>query len=210
MFGNIFIIHQKYNNVGVIIIPLIRTDQSDNLINSMKSWYLGSLLSWSNWVSRRVFFCISHPSWVFIPEYATPKETFPRKKEDQKCKETSHNFERHWIVKCILVKDFYNLIFFFHIRYILNEVVMPVREKGRDLTQSYDKSPCTHRKIQKASWQHKKNATKNFDYTTIADWLRMVSWSNVQQSTPMVWLNRSTSAQPSTNRNSRVIKRTHI
>ena len=25
------------------------------------------------------------------------------------------------------------------------------REKGRDLTQSYDKSPYTHRKIQKAT-----------------------------------------------------------
>ena len=34
------------------------------------------------------------------------------------------------------------------------------REKGRDLTQSYDKSLYTHRKIQKATWQHK-NATKN-------------------------------------------------
>ena len=29
------------------------------------------------------------------------------------------------------------------------------REKGRDLTQSYDKSPYTHRKIQKATWKHK-------------------------------------------------------
>ena len=26
------------------------------------------------------------------------------------------------------------------------------REKGRDLTQPYDKSPYTHRKIPKASW----------------------------------------------------------
>ena len=32
------------------------------------------------------------------------------------------------------------------------------REKGRDRTQSYDKCPYTHRKIQKATWQHK-NAT---------------------------------------------------
>ena len=51
------------------------------------------------------------------------------------------------------------------------------REKGRDLTQSYDKSPYTDRKIQKSTWQHK-NATKNFDYTTIADRLRTVSWGN--------------------------------
>ena len=40
------------------------------------------------------------------------------------------------------------------------------REKGRDLTQSCDKNPYTHRTIQKATSQHK-NATKNFDYTTI-------------------------------------------
>ena len=33
-----------------------------------------------------------------------------------------------------------------------------MREEGNDLTQSYDKSPYTHRKIQKATWKHK-NAT---------------------------------------------------
>ena len=37
--------------------------------------------------------------------------------------------------------------------------VRPIIGKGRDLTQSYDKSPYNHRKIQKATWQHK-NATK--------------------------------------------------
>ena len=31
-----------------------------------------------------------------------------------------------------------------------------MREEGSVLTQSYDKSPYTHRKIQKAKWQHKK------------------------------------------------------
>ena len=51
------------------------------------------------------------------------------------------------------------------------------REKEIDLTQSYDKSPYTDRKIPKATWQHK-NATKNFDYTTIADRLRTVSLGN--------------------------------
>ena len=60
---------------------------------------------------------------------------------------------------------------------LVSVVSLISREKGRDLTQSYDKSPYTHRKIQKATWQHKK-ATKNFDYTTIADRLRTVSWSN--------------------------------
>ena len=51
-----------------------------------------------------------------------------------------------------------------------------LREKGRDLTQTYGKSPYTYRKIQKATWQHK-NATKNFYYTMIADRLTTVSWS---------------------------------
>ena len=45
------------------------------------------------------------------------------------------------------------------------------------MNQSCDKNPYTHRTIQKATWQHK-NATKNFDYTTIADRLRTVIWSN--------------------------------
>ena len=49
------------------------------------------------------------------------------------------------------------------------------REKGRGLTQSYDKNPYTDRKIHKATWQHK-YATKKFDYTTISDRLRTVSW----------------------------------
>ena len=59
------------------------------------------------------------------------------------------------------------------------------REKGRDLTQSCDKNPYTHRTIQKVTWQHK-NATKNFDYTTIADRLRTVSWSNNSHPTGVV------------------------
>ena len=60
-----------------------------------------------------------------------------------------------------------------------------VWEKGRDLTQSCDKNPYTQRTMQKATWQHK-NATKNFDYTTIADRLRTVSWSNSSHPTGVV------------------------
>ena len=59
------------------------------------------------------------------------------------------------------------------------------REKERDLTQSCDKNPYTHKTIQKATWQHK-NATQNFDYTTIADRLRTVSWSNSSHPTGVV------------------------
>ena len=46
------------------------------------------------------------------------------------------------------------------------------REKERNLTHSYDKSPYTDRKILTATWQNK-NATKNFDYTTIANRLKV-------------------------------------
>ena len=65
------------------------------------------------------------------------------------------------------------------------EVVNKIREKGRDLTQSCDKIPYTHRTIQKATWQHN-NATKNYDYATIADRLRTVSWSNSSHPTRVV------------------------
>ena len=51
------------------------------------------------------------------------------------------------------------------------------REKGRDLTQFYYKSPKPTGKKQKATWQHT-NATNIFDYTTIVDRLRTVSWGN--------------------------------
>ena len=47
------------------------------------------------------------------------------------------------------------------------------------------KAPYIHRKIQKATWQHK-NATKNFDYTAIADRLRTVSSSNNNHPTGVV------------------------
>ena len=51
------------------------------------------------------------------------------------------------------------------------------REKEGDLTQSYDKTPYTNRKFENQRTTHT-YATKNFDYTTIADRLRTVSWSN--------------------------------
>ena len=60
-----------------------------------------------------------------------------------------------------------------------------IREKGRDLTQSYDITPYTHRKIQKATWQHKKRH-QNFGYTTIVDRLRTVSGSNSSHPTGVV------------------------
>ena len=35
-----------------------------------------------------------------------------------------------------------------------------VREKGRDLTQSYDISPYTNRNVKRAKWQHKQRYKK--------------------------------------------------
>ena len=69
-----------------------------------------------------------------------------------------------------------------------------IREIGRDLTQSCDKNPYTHRTIQKATWQHK-NATK----TLITQLLRTDLGRSVVVTavTQLVWLNRFTSAQPS-------------
>ena len=60
-----------------------------------------------------------------------------------------------------------------------------LREKGWDLTQSYDKSPYTYKKSKKQR-DNTKNATKNFDYTTIADRLRTVSWSKNSYPTGVV------------------------
>ena len=50
-------------------------------------------------------------------------------------------------------------------------------EQGIDLTQSYNKTPTLTEKSNKQR-DNKKNATKHFDYTAIADWLRTVSWRN--------------------------------
>ena len=74
----------------------------------------------------------------------------------------------------------------------INEITLK-RRKTTQLTsifaahrrKRYDKSPYTHRKIKKATWQHK-NTTNKFDYTTIADRLRTVSWSNSSHPTGVV------------------------
>ena len=70
-------------------------------------------------------------------------------------------------------------------------------EKKEEPTQSSDK---TSRKLLLPQKNPKSNvtthnATTNFDYTAIADWLRTVSLSN--DSHPTVWLNRFTGSQPS-------------
>ena len=72
-----------------------------------------------------------------------------------------------------------------------------IREK-KDPTQSYDKSPFTHRKFQKKKNQKRDN-TKKSPKTSITQRLptdlgRSVVVTTVTQ---LVWLNRFTSAQPS-------------
>ena len=54
------------------------------------------------------------------------------------------------------------------------------REKERDLTKSYDKSPYTDSNVTTQK-RH-----QNFDYTTIADRLRTVSWGNDSHPTGVV------------------------
>ena len=61
---------------------------------------------------------------------------------------------------------------------------MPKREKEGDLTQSYGKTHIPTENS-KTKGQHK-NATKTFDYTTVADRLRTVSWSNNSHPTGVV------------------------
>ena len=55
------------------------------------------------------------------------------------------------------------------------------------------KAPTLTEKSKKQG-NNTENATKNFDYTTIADQLRTVGVTAV---TPLVWLNRFTSAKSS-------------
>ena len=81
------------------------------------------------------------------------------------------------------------------------------KEKGRDLTQSYDKSP-TPTEMSKGQSDNTNNATKKFDYTAVADRLRMVSWSNYGHPTGVV--NLVYGPNLPTPRNNRVIKTTHV
>ena len=65
-------------------------------------------------------------------------------------------------------------------------VVNTRREKERDLTQSYGENPYTNRKFNNKLTTQRCN--QNFDYTTIADQLMTVRWSNKSHSTGLVKL----------------------
>ena len=77
------------------------------------------------------------------------------------------------------------------------------REKGRYLTQSYDKRLYTNRNVKNAN-----NATKKFDYTAVEDRLSTVSWSNYSHPTGVV--NMVYGPNLPTPRNRRIIKRTQV
>ena len=50
---------------------------------------------------------------------------------------------------------------------VMPQMLLRAREKGRNLTQSYDKSSHTSWNVKNAKWQHKQRH-KKFDYTAIA------------------------------------------
>ena len=60
-----------------------------------------------------------------------------------------------------------------------------MKRKERDLTKFYDENLFTNRKFNNQS-QKNKNATKNFDYRTIAKRLRTLSLSNNSNPTGVV------------------------
>ena len=83
-----------------------------------------------------------------------------------------------------------------------------VREKGRDLTQSYYKSPYTNRNVKRAKWQHNQRHIKVRLHSGCGLRLRTVSWSNYGHPTGVV--NLVYGPNLPTPHNSRVIKRTHV
>ena len=77
-----------------------------------------------------------------------------------------------------------------------------IRKKGRDLTQSYDKSPYTNRNVKRAKWQHKQRYKKvRLNSGSRTDLGRSVE---VTKATQLVWLTGLRAHLP-TNRNSRFI-----
>ena len=61
-----------------------------------------------------------------------------------------------------------------------------MQRKGKRSDSVLWQKPIHPQKNKKKQRDNIKNATKNFDYTTIADRLRTVSWSNSSYSTGVV------------------------
>ena len=80
-------------------------------------------------------------------------------------------------------------------------------EKGRDLTQSYDKSPYTNRNVKRGKVTTQTTPQKSSIKQRLrTDLGRSVG---VTTATQLVWLTGLRAHLP-TNRNSRLIKRTHV
>ena len=60
-----------------------------------------------------------------------------------------------------------------------------LREKGRDLTQSYDKSPYTSRNVKREKWQHKQRQKSSITQRLRTELGRSVV---VTTATQLVWL----------------------
>ena len=83
---------------------------------------------------------------------------------------------------------------------------VPSGEKGRDLTQSYDKSPYTNRNVKRAVTTQTTPQKSSIKQRLRTDLGRSVG---VTTATQLVWLT-GLRAHLHTNRNSRLIKRTHV
>ena len=57
-------------------------------------------------------------------------------------------------------------------------MISPLREKGRDLTQSYDKKPLHPQKNPKSNATIQKR-NQNFDYTTISQIVNTISTTDI-------------------------------
>ena len=87
---------------------------------------------------------------------------------------------------------------------------MICKEKKEEIWLSPVTKAPTPTEKSKKQCDNIKNATKNFDYTTIADRLRTVSWSNSNHPTGMVKPVYERSTFQLTAKASCVIKRAHI
>ena len=83
-----------------------------------------------------------------------------------------------------------------------------IREQGRDLTQSYDKSPYTPEKIAKS--KEKTHKCKIKTSITQRFWTDLGRPVGVATATQLVWINQIRGPNLPTNRKRCVIKRTHI
>ena len=81
------------------------------------------------------------------------------------------------------------------------------REKGRDLTSTYDKS-STPTEMSKGQSDNTYNATKMFDYTAVAD--RLWTVSSINDSHPTGVVNLVYGPNLPTPGTSRVITRTYV